>query len=295
MGAPSRPKYQQQGPATRCIIQGHAMGWLNCTPTSFAMGMDKSTLNIKVVSGCSIRESTGDLAGGTTIPQCAAVVEARGVNVTTYVGSNVASPTFIATQLQAGRGVVLQGNTSALINTPFQSTGTGINHAIWVNEVRGGSLGNPLEAYVYDPAADGRVAGWGTADQGPSWWPWLKVKAFAAQLKPWGDRDYRILGAGKMYACVFPDTEPHAHYRYGGYKPPRHQPDRTRVIADGTRIHSAPSATSTTIRRIDSGELWEGWQYASGSLFRESRLWIGNHAGNAWIHSKRLSYVGGDT
>lgn len=297
MTIPSRPKYQQQGPASRCIINGRYFGWLNCTPTSVAMGIDKSTLGKKRPSGCSVREATGDTAGGTTLPQCAAVAIAQGVKVSVYTGSNVAAPKFIATQLQAGRGVALQGNTSALLGTTFRSTGTGVNHAVWVNETRGGVLGLPKEALVYDPAADGRVAGWGTADQGPSWWPWSRVLAFAASLRPWGDNDSRLLGAGKMYAGVFPDTEPHAHYKYGGYRPtsPIHQPDRTRILGDNTNVHSTPSSSSTTIRKLNTGDLWEGWQYAKGSEFRGSTLWLGNHDGTAWVHSKRLSYVGGTT
>jgi hypothetical protein len=208
-----RPHIAFEGPATACVITDsngvkHILGWTNCTPASFCMAIERSTLGRIRLTACSVRDKTGDVSGGTTLDQNAYVSQQLyGIPTDVHNGNNVALPAWTARQVQAGRPLVVQGNAGALVGTVHRSTQGRVNHAVYVNEVRGGTLGSPAEALVYDPAADGRVAGWGTAARGPQWWPWVLVLKFAAELQPWGDDDPRKLGAGKLYVAVFPDTD----------------------------------------------------------------------------------------
>ncbi len=203
-----RPHIAFEGPATACVIDGHVLGWTNCTPASFAMAIERSTLGRVRLTACSVRDKTGDVSGGTTLDQNAYVSQQLyGIPTDVHNGNNVAQPAWTARQLQAGRPLVVQGNAGVLVGTKHRSTRGRVNHAVYVNEAVGGTLGVPEWAFVYDPAADGRVAGWGTAARGPQWWPWSLVLKFAAELQPWGDDDPRKLGAGKLYVAVFPDTD----------------------------------------------------------------------------------------
>lgn len=294
MSIPSLPHWQPQGPDSRCVIAGKALGWENCTPTSVAMAIDRSTLGAKRPSGCDVRDAIDppDVAGGTTLPQCAAVARRLGVAVDVYVGSNVVPPFWTAVQAQAGRSFVLQGNTAAILSTSHRSTGGPVNHAVFVAGVRGGSQGEPAEGLVYDPAADGRSASWGRAAQGPQWWSWGDIKRFAAALHPWGDGDPRVLGPGKFYTALFPDTEPHVHLRYGGVKTSPFPDAMTAWRNDGgDYVNFYPKPDHQTTKpsgRIRVGASWNGYQRTSGSLFNGSRRWYGDHNGTRWIHSYRL-------
>lgn len=295
MTIPARPHWQAQGPASRCIIGGASFGWLNCTPTSFAMAMEKATLGRVRLTGCDVRRETGDRSGGTNLAQCALVAEKHGVPVEVHSGSGVVSPWTVARWLHEGRGVVGQGNTSALIRTAFRSTGTGVNHAVYFNEGRGWKQNGsgqwyPTEVLAYDPAADGRRAGWGTADQGPSWWPWSVALAFYAALKPWGDNDSRRLGLGKVYAAMFADTEPHVHLRYAGSvrtSPfPRTLTVKSPVAGQKVNVRSGPSTSYGVVATLASGKTFTAWQQnPNGQLLAGSRLWYGSHSGTWWIHS----------
>lgn len=295
MTIPSRPNWQPQGPANRCVIAGRQLGWLNCTPTATAMGIEKSKLGANRPSGCNVRAaiSPADLVGGTTLPQCAGAAAKFGVTVDVHVGANVASPKWLATQLQAGRGVVLQGNTGVLAGSGHRSTGTGVNHAVWVNEVRGGTLGYPNEALVYDPAADGRSASWGKAAQGPQWWPWNLVVAFGRALHPYGESDPRtlrnmdILG---LYAGVFPDTEPHVHLHYGATRTTPF-PDRVRVDQAALWAHTTPNygTTNRVTPRLERDDLFVAYQHVK----RAGELWLGNHDGGRWVPASKVRNVGG--
>jgi hypothetical protein len=289
-GTPSR--FLPQGPATRCVIQGRALGWLNCTCNSFAMATDQGSANRVRLTGCDFRESTGDTAGGTTLAQNAPLAEAHGVKVSVYTGANVVTPFWAALQLQAGRAIVLQGNTKVLLNTRLQSTGGAINHAVMLSRAIGGETGKPRAATVFDPAADGRVAGWGTAAQGPQDWTWDRVLAFAAALRPWGDSDPRVLGPGKWYCAVFPDTNPHVHLRKGARKSSPF-PDRTRIDRTGGQWSYRSPAYGTTNRsqHYADGELFVAYQYITVS----DRNWVGNHSGGQWIPAANLAHVGGNT
>jgi hypothetical protein len=202
----SRPLFLPEGPDTACILHGQKLGWANCTCLSFGMGIDRSTLGAVRLSGCQLRDESGDYVGGTSIDQMAIVAARHHVVVDVRTGPRVVPPHWAAIQLQNDRAISLAGNASALVRTQFRSTGGPVNHNILVNEVQGGAVGTPLRALVYDPAANGRAAPWGRSKLAPQWWPWSLVLAFAAALRPWGDADPRLLGPGRWYAGVFPST-----------------------------------------------------------------------------------------
>ncbi len=187
-----RPVFQREGPTNPCILLGQDLSWKNCTTLSAAMGMDKSTFGQTRMTGCQVRKETNDVTGGTTIPQAAAVCAKHGIAVEVHVGGNVAQFQYFLYQSQNGRGVLLQGNTSA--------DGRGnVNHAVWLNESIGGTPGYPTSSLVYDP--------WST---GPQWWSSARVKAFSLALRPYGEADSRTLGSLGIigaYCGIFPDTD----------------------------------------------------------------------------------------
>lgn len=274
------------------MLQGKDVSWLNCTPASVAMAVEKATLGRLRPSACEVRDYTGDTVGGTTLPQCVAYATAHGINVDTRVGGNVAPRAWLATQVQAGRGVVIQGNTGPLRGTRFRSTGTGVNHAVYWNECRGGTVGHPAECLIYDPAADGRTAGWGKADQGPSWWPYDVVLAFCAALHPWGESDprtLRSLGITGAYAAVFPDTEPHVHTKYGATRTSPF-PDRVRIDVAYVWLHSTPAyGTANRAGKVYRNDLFISYQ----RVMKGSQLWLGDHNGNRWVRGDKVRNIGG--
>lgn len=293
MSIPARPSQAlHEGPAESCVINGINCGWLNCTPTSFAMGLDKATLGRTRLVGCDIRRLTGDVIGGTNLSQCAAVLKVEyGMAVEVRTGSSVCSPGYGAVQLHSGRAIVLQGNAGVLVGTAFRSTGGNVNHCIYVNEGRGWkSDGTPTEVLVYDPAADGRLAGWGRAATSPQWWPWALLVKFAAALRPWGDDDARVLGPGKWYAGIFPDTEPHCHLRFAGSVHaipfPRQLTVHSPTVGRLVNVRSGPSRNYAVVRRLKTGAGFTAYQQnPSGQSVSGSRLWYGDHSGTLWIHS----------
>jgi len=305
MSIPAKPIPLHQGPANSCVIGGHALGWLNCTPTSVAMAVTKSTLKAKRADPCTVRRLTGDTTGGTTLAQCvhAAHVGYR-VDASVHVGNNALSPTRFAALLHAGHGTVVQGYTGVLVKTKFRSTAGGVNHAIYVNSGRGwhkNSAGHwvPSEVLVYDPAADGRKSWWGTATSSPDWWPWSLLKAFASHLHPWGESDKRLLGPGRIYSAVFPDTEPHAHFHYSSARTLPF-PDRTRIdVPAGHRanVRARPDRMnrSDIVGHKARGKLFVAYQVAHGATPRgsNSNVWYGSHSGRRWIHSSNLRAIGG--
>ena len=205
-----------EGPVGSCVIDGRELSWTNCTPASFAMAINRSTRGRIRLTACSVRDKTGDVSGGTTLDQNAYVSQQLyGLPTDVHNGNNVATPHWLAIQNQAGRGEVWQGNAGALVGTKYRSTRGRVNHAIFVNEMVGGTLGAPQWVLVYDPAADGRRAAWGTAAKSPQWWPWSLLLKFAAELQPASSSggtttshsDDWKLGPGRVYTAVFPDTE----------------------------------------------------------------------------------------
>ena len=277
MGIPSRPKFLIEGPAAACIVHGQKLGWKNCTCLSFAMGIDKSTLGRIRLTGCDVREQTNDWAGGTTIEQCAVVAEAHGVHVEIHTGANVAIPYYAGVQLQAGRGFSLAGNCTAL--------GKGnVNHNVWVNEASGGTMGNPANVLVYDP--------WST---GPAWWTWAKAKAFAAALHPWGESDPRLLGPGKFYCGIFPDTEPHFHSKFSG-RATSPFPDKLfgkKGTSQAARyVRPGPGLQYQHIRVLSVGAPFGAYQVTTGGTWNGSNVWYGDHNGIYWIHASGVTGAG---
>lgn len=192
--------WQPQGPADRCVIDGRNMGWLNCTPTSTAMGIDWASDGEFRPSGCTVRRRMEDTVGGTTLAQAEPIVEEYGIVTDRRTSWRAATPGLVANRLSDNWGGVLQGNTGVLIGTRHQSTSGYVNHAVWFQPpgydwgLRNG-LWRPDSVDVYDPAADGRH----TFAQGPQRWSWATLMRFAAALRPNGDSDPSTIGPGKAW------------------------------------------------------------------------------------------------
>lgn len=295
------PEMQHQGPATTVIIDGKALGWLSCSAFGQAMRVDADTLGRKQPSGAAVRRATGDTVGGLTMTQVANVSSRLyGAPTELRIGSNVATPGVLASRLYAGRKAGLQGNTAAILDRSQRSTGGPINHFITAVDSRGwrtvNGLLRPDQVLIYDPAADGRRAGWGKADEGPTWWPWELVLEFGAELRPWGDKDPRTLGPGRIYAGFGPDVEPYVILRHGARRTVPF-PDRTRADLPTqpklrVNVYDRPDQRDgTVVRTMAHGDLFIAWQVTdSGALFRDSRRWYGNRTGTEWVHEYRLRY-----
>jgi hypothetical protein len=293
---PMVPAHQFQGPATHCVIRGRALGWLSCTAYSMAMLIDRATLGAKKPTGCDVRANTSplDITGGLTLPQCAAVAEREyGVDIEVRIGSNVCTPAYAAAKLRNGHPVLLQGNAGAMLGTPQRTTAGFVNHAILLNDGRGWkSDGTPSEVRVFDPAAGGQATSWGRAPKGPQWWPWSLVLKFGALLRPWGDGDSRVLGSGRWYAGIGPDTEPHFHraFRSIGVGPP--MPERFLSTAPTGRrvnVRSGPGTNHPVMFTIPSRHLVLAYQYTpSGENLEGNSRWFGDHSGTLWVHASGL-------
>jgi len=302
MAVKKRPRMQHQGPDWRCKHNGVMLGWLSCTAYSMAMGIDAATLGARKPTGCDVRMKTNDFVKGLTLSQVASVAaESYGVQVTVRTGKHTIAPDKAWEQASLGRGFVLQGNCDALIGTPFRSTKGAVNHAVWVNRVRGGTAAHPKkEARVFDPAADGRHAPWGTACKGPSWWPWETVMAFAANLR--NDSNQKI-GSGKMYAGFVPKPKPESGLvLLPGAKKTSPFPDRQRANPpEGHRVNVRSNPRSldpgTIVDRLSDGALFVAFQRFDGGAKPPgaSSVWYGNEDATEWIHETGLRQIGGPT
>lgn len=288
---PYRPvHFLPQNPA----LSGCSQGWRLCTCFSFAMAASQGARNHYNPSGCDVFHSTGDTSGGVQLRQCVPLMTQHGIKVDVYTGD--ISTYGLAVNLQAGRGAVVQGNTKPLLSTSHRETAGPINHAIFVAGVSGGSVGNPTSASVYDPAADGRHAAWGTAAQGPQTWPWSLVLAFMAELRPWGDQDPRTLGPGRAYCALFPDTEPHYHSIHGGV-PTSPLPDTlfgkkgasltARYIRPGPGLSYKPAGT------LRVGQGFVAYQWVNGEFVDGRQRWYGSHDGDQWVAAAGITGEGG--
>lgn len=298
-----RPVFQKQGPATNCVIGGEALGWKSCTAYSMAMGINSATGGNKRPSGCKIRSLTGDLVQGLMLSQVAEVAYKHfDVRVTVKTGADTISPASALRQIRVGRGFVLQGNSGGL---PMRLRAGGpapVQHAVWVNEVKGGDdNGTPAKALVYDPAADRRRP---DIDHGPTWWTWDQLLAFAAALKI---DETHSLGPGKFYAGFIParDVEHEAAhveltnviFRNGATKTDPF-PDRVRTNRPGGRkinIRRRPDRIDPAdiVDRVRDGTLFIAYQKVKGAPVEGSRIWYGNRRGTEWIPEARLRKIGG--
>lgn len=296
-----RPTMQHQLPTCVCKIDGKCLGSVSCSAYGAAMDIDQATLGKVVPSGCTVRRKTGDVVGGLTANQVATVMRTYGVEVETRVGGNVAPIQTIIAHLRAGGGVGAQGNTRALLSRPsLRSTGTAVNHYVHFAALSGGTYWKPDKVLVYDPAANGRKAGWGTAASGPQWWPWEVALAFMADLMPWGEEDpsRRRLGAGRAY-CNLVEV-PEVNLRFGAVRT-KPFPDRQRVaVGAGKRmnVRSRPDRLGGeyVIDHKADGALMEAWQVTTtGASYKGSRKWYGNRTGSRWWHAARVDHEGGET
>jgi hypothetical protein len=306
------PVFQRQGPASRCKIDGKELGWKTCTAYSMAMGIDAHTGGTQRPSGCKIRMLTGDTEAGLTLRQVADAAQARyGIRVAVKTGGATIAPNKAARLARAGRGFVLQGNAGALLGTPSQSTRGPVNHAIWVQAVRGGTDDVPDQALVYDPAADGRPL---TASKrmahGPQWWPWERLLAFAADLRM-NDAGTRRLGPGRFYAGFIPPrpaspvvaspvvASPGAPAP-AGEPTVRLAPGASLTSPSPLRLRAAPPSgdhvnvrnrtdtlsPDTVVGQLFKGDLFIAFQRVSGLTppGATSPTWFGNADGTQWVH-----------
>ena len=290
MSIPARPPFEAQGPVGTCVISGKDLSWLNCTAVAVATMVNQvhdADMTGWSPNGCQMRRATGDTSGGTTLQQYVPNLKAHNIATERHVGSDVASPFYLAAQVQKGRPAVVQGNTNPLVRTTYRSTAGGVNHAVLISRVRGGKYGEPSEALVFDPAADNRKSYWGQADKGPTWWPWWVVLAFCADLRPWNDS--RKLGPGKVYCLIGPDLEPHVHKHYSGLRTSPF-PDRTRVDQKTLWAHTSPQyGKGNRADLLREGDLFTAYQ----RTVRSGREWLGDHNGKVWVPAAKMRHVGG--
>lgn len=289
-----------EGPSESCIIRGIGLGWTNCTPASVGMGVSKATAHVHNPDACTLRRLTGDISGGTALTDYDEIVRRYyGVHMEVRTGSNACTPEYAVGQLHGGRGFAVQGNCSALLNTSHRSTATRVNHCVYVNHGRGWhanarGLLVPSQVKVYDPAADGRRAGWGKAADGPEWWSWELLLRFASELNPWGDGDPRELGPGKFFAALFPSTEPHVHLMHGGQRTltfPRRMVVNPPGADDAKQqnVRRGPSRKYRVVDTLQSGAVFMAYQFTEkGQDLDGSRRWYGDHNGTRWVHSSGL-------
>ena len=316
-----RPVFQHQGPATNCVIEGEALGWASCTAYAMAMGIDSATAGAVRPSGCKIRKLTGDIKKGLMLSQVAEVaLDHYDIRVSVKTGADTISTASALKQIRNGRGFVLQGNTSALPRKLQAGGPVPANHAVWVNEVRGGNDAAPDQALVYDPAADGRRAG---IDQGPTWWAWTDLLAFAAALEL-DEAGNRKLGPGRLYAGFVPApperevARRHPRNDEGIRSAPRPAPRpapavtlrfkarRTTPFPDRVRIDPPVAGKRVNIRsrpdrlergdivdRARKGTLFVAFQKTKGATLEGQSTWYGNRRGTEWVHESGLRHIGG--
>ncbi len=296
-----RPVFQHQGPASNCVIDDIELGWESCTAYAMAMLIDVATNGDKRPRGCAVRikVTPEDDAGGLTLRQVADVAaEKYGVIVSVRTGANAVSTAKATEQISKGRGFLLQGNNEA-----FKGKGDA-DHAIWVNEVRGGTLAEPAEALVYDPQRKAAV-----------WIKWRKVLAFGAALHL-NKSGTRKLGPGFLYAG-FPPPRPTpkemaampapvidsgVELRFGAKRTAR-QPDRVRATAPAGRrvnVRRRPDslAKKHIVDTLVDRELFEAFQRTENGkkpAGSKSPVWFGNKDGTLWVHESGLKHIGGPT
>jgi hypothetical protein len=123
------------------------------------------------------------------------------------------------------------------------------------------------------------------------------VLAFAAALRPWGESDPRKLGPGKFYAGIFPDTEPHAHLRFGAVRTdPFPDTLRGKGASAGLvarRIRPGPGTQYAPLSVLKVGEVFVAWQWVNGPKVEGRIRWYGDHDGTHWIAAAGITGEGG--
>jgi hypothetical protein len=213
------------------------------------------------------------------------------VRVTIDTSGNAISIREAAKRVQSGRGFVLQGNLSAFRRG-------NVNHAIYVNEVRGGTPAKPAEALVYDPSV-GKAR----------WVRWRKVVRFGLALTL-DDQGRTLRKDRRLYTSFMPPkVTPKEEAELPAAKP---GPDGVKLRFDArstSRVPrqfeaNAPEGQQVAVRRrpdrIDPGDvvdrLWDGEPFIafqrtdSGERPSPSAspTWFGNRDGTEWVHRSGL-------
>jgi hypothetical protein len=291
-----RPLYE--GPDNSCIIDGKALGWTNCTPTSVAMAISKTTLGAKNPTPCDIRRLTGDTIGGTGL----AAVRRRRPRGLRRRGRGPRRlerlhPEYLAGQLKSGRGAAVQGNTGPAPNgLPLDGRDRQSLRLVQ----RGAGLARRRER-PFDPDRRPRLRPRGGRADGEMGQgrDVASVVAVGARQGVHGQspavgragRSHPRLG--KVYCAIYGDTEPHVHLRFTGSARtspfPRTLTAHPPVTGRKVNVRSGPSTRYPIVKTLASGAHFTAYQQnPNGALLAGSRLWYGDHDGRLWVHSSGL-------
>ena len=265
-------------------------------------GHRRATLGAKKPTGCEVRIKTNDFVKGLTLSQVASVAaESYGVQVTVRTGKHTIAPDKAWEQASLGRGFVLQGNCDALIGTPFRSTKGAVNHAVWVNRVRGGTdLAIPSRR-----ASSTRLPTGGT-----------RRGARPARARP-GGRGRRSSPSPRTCATTPTRRSAPGRCTPGSCRKPKPGsglvllpgakkttpfPDRQRAnppAGHRVNVRSDPRSLDPgkIIDRLSDGTLFVAYQRFDGGAKPPggSSTWYGNEDATEWIHESGLRQIAGPT
>lgn len=181
-----QPKFQKQ-------LDGSTYQGVNCTCASAAMAADDDTCGAYVPSPNTVRLWTGDTAGGTTLAEVDAALNAH---TPTRLDVRYRYPwEYVVKRVNAGASAILQGGYGPIADSRFDGGG-GFrgNHAILLTP----------GLVAMDPLADGRRAGiykyHGEA------YPEALLRKFASKLNLGGEPP-RLLGDGLAYVGFARDND----------------------------------------------------------------------------------------
>ena len=202
-----------------------------------------------------------------------------------------------ALRAQRGRGFVLQGNNDGWGRPPVQ-------HAIYVDRVRGGTPGVPEHALVFDPQRPG----------GPVWMRWARLLAFGSRLRMNDAGD--LVAPGFLYAAFGPRrsrkpppqgpapppdpgtgarprsgaTQPVVTLRFGAVALPRAKRFRA-APPPGRSVNVRDTPKSMALRRVvdflDAGDVFVSYQRVDDGAQPSpgaSHRWFGDLTGENWVH-----------
>jgi hypothetical protein len=291
-------RFQHQGPDDNCVINGHLLGWVSCTAYAMAMLVHAATDGEQSPKGCALRRRTKgdngkvDDEGGLSLSQVERVAEQfYGVPINRRTGGGAIPITKAIARLENGQGFVLQGNNDGWGMAA-------VDHAIYVDRVRGGTTGAPKQALVLDSQRKHAV-----------WVPWEKVVGFGSHLrtdgsggrpKPgtfWaGFGPARATPEEQMTASVAADNG--VKLRFGAKALAGRMRMRATVPhGHAVKVRRTPRDLAVRLRdTLDDGEVFVTWQRledgerpAPGA----TRRWYGNKDGTSWVHASGLRRIPG--
>ena len=294
----ARPVFQHQGPDRNCVIDSHAIGWLSCTAYAMAMLIDAATDGVRTPKGCQVRNKVKpqDVEGGLTLGQVSRVArEVYGVPIVRRTGLNAIKIENAARRIQDGQGFVLQGNNDGWEGRKF------VQHAVYVDRVRGGTRGAPAEALVYDSQRRKRT----DTRTGAVWMPWSKVMGFGKAMRV--NSAGAKVPAGRIWAGFGPQrmaraaAGPHplqVTLAFGAVK--LAEPAGFRATPPpGRRINVRATPRSTAAEPTDlleDGELFVAWQRVDDGARPSpgaTQRWFGSRDGTDWVHASGLRRIPG--